>query len=124
MDVLDVSPVGSYPTSGGKVVYQEDFVTPGILPASASSRRAIRETPKRRWKPRGRPLSEQRLRMRTFEELRGSLASFFWAAKNSSSVVAGLARIAFNSARLGACFSARRMRFLLRSTADVFGMAR
>src|SRR6478735_872518 len=29
-------PVGSYPTSGGKVVYQEDFVTPGILPASAS----------------------------------------------------------------------------------------
>src|SRR3954466_1505437 len=116
-------PVGSYPTSGGKVVYQEDLVTPGILPASASSRRAMRETPKRRWKPRGRPLSEQRLRMRTLEELRGSLASFFWAAKNSSSVVAGLARTALSSARLAACFSTRRMRFLLRSMAEVFGMA-
>src|ERR1043165_5006325 len=78
-------------------VYQEDLVTPGILPASASSRSVMRETPKRRWKPRGRPLSEQRLRMRILEELRGSLASFFWAAKNSSSVVAGLARMAFRS---------------------------
>src|SRR6187551_3408664 len=60
--------------------------------------------------------------MRTLEELRGSFASFFWAAKNSSSVVAGLARMAFSSARLAACFSTRRMRFLLRSMAEVFGM--
>src|SRR5258708_28651770 len=73
-------------------VYQEDLVTPGILPASASSRRVMRETPKRRWKPRGRPLSEQRVRMRTLGELRGSLASFFLAAENLSSVVGGFAR--------------------------------
>ena len=60
--------------------YQEDLVRPGILPASASSRSVRRDTPKRRWKPRGRPLSEQRLRMRTLEEFFGSFCSFFWAA--------------------------------------------
>src|SRR3954465_10921858 len=106
MDVVGYCPSDHIRLPAGKCLenYQEDFVTPGILPASASSRSVIRDTPKRRWKPRGRPLSEQRLRMRTFEELRGSFASFFWAAKNSSSVVVGFARIAFNSARLGACF--------------------
>jgi len=71
---------GSYPTPVSQNFYQEDLVTPGILPASASSRSVIRETPKRRWKPRGRPLSEQRLRMRILEEFFGSFCSFFWAA--------------------------------------------
>src|SRR5258708_3389194 len=44
-----VSAVGPYPTSGsGNSNYQEDFVTPGILPARASSRKVRRETRKRR----------------------------------------------------------------------------
>jgi len=67
---------------------------------------------------------EQRLRMRTLDEFLGSFASFFCAAKNSTSVVAGLARIAFSSARLAANLATRRMRFLLRSMAEVFGMAK
>jgi hypothetical protein len=103
--------------------YQDDLVTPGIFPASASSRRVMRETPKRRWNPRGRPLSEQRLRIRTLDELRGNFANFFCAEKNSSSVVAGFASVALSSARFCACFSTRRMRFLLRSMAEVLGMS-
>ena len=72
----------------GHIRYQEDLITPGILPFNASSRNWMRDTPNLRLKPRGRPLMEQRLRMRTGEALRAMRCSFFWAAKNSSSVVA------------------------------------
>src|SRR5262245_45083375 len=72
---------------------------------------------------RGRPLSEQRLRMRVGEEFRGSFCSFFCVAWNSSSVVVGLIRMAFSSARLAAYLSEGVTRFLLRSMAEGFGMA-
>jgi hypothetical protein len=62
------------------------------------------------------------LRIRTAEEFFGSFCSFFCAAKNSSSVVAGLRRTDLSSARLAANLAARAMRFLLRSMAEVFGM--
>ena len=43
--------------------------------------------------------------MRTADEFFGSFCSFFWAAKNWSSVVAGLANVAFSfSAELGVLF--------------------
>src|SRR4051812_13469426 len=67
---------------------------------------------------------EQRLRMRALEEFFGSFCSFFCAAKNSTSEVAGLARIAFSSARWAANLATRRMRFLLRSMAEVLGMGK
>src|SRR5277367_605582 len=105
------------------MVYQDDLMTPGIFPASASSRNWMRETPYLRLKPRGRPLIEQRLRMRALEEFFGSFCSLVCAAKNCSSVVAGFARTAFSSARTLAYFATSRWRFLLRSMAEVFGMA-
>ncbi len=106
-----------------KLDYQEDFVTPGILPASANSRNWIRETPNFRINARGRPLIEQRFFTRTADEFRGIFCSFFESAKNSSSVVAGLTKAALISARFAACLATSKMRFLLRSIADVFGMA-
>src|SRR6185312_13913156 len=118
-----VRPRGSYPTPGGQGIYQEDLMTPGILPLRASSRNWIRETPNLPMKARGRPLMEQRLRTRTLEELRGSFCSLSWALKNSSSEVDGLARRALRSARVLACLATRRWRFLLRSMAEVLGMA-
>src|SRR5579884_1137792 len=36
---------GSYPTPAGGEIYQEDLITPGIFPESASSRKVRRETP-------------------------------------------------------------------------------
>ena len=36
---------GSYPTPVCQRCYQDDLMTPGILPASASSRKVMRETP-------------------------------------------------------------------------------
>ena len=47
-------------------IYQEDFLTPGIFPSSASSRKQIRQRLKSRIKPRGRPHLKQR---RTVREL-------------------------------------------------------
>src|SRR5579871_4077258 len=123
VDVFVFVAGGSYPTPAGKMVYQDDFVTPGILPARASSRKVMRETPNLPMWPRGRPLYQQRLRTRLGEEFLGSFWSFFCAAKNSSSVVAGLRRMALSSARLALYFLVRRWRFLLRSMAEVFGMA-
>src|SRR3954467_15490540 len=61
--------------------------------------------------------------MRTADEFFGSFCSFFDAEKNSVSVVVGLMRMAFSSARLAANLAASLMRFLLRSMAEVFGMA-
>jgi hypothetical protein len=46
------------------------------------------------------------------------------AEKNSSSVVAELAKIAFSSARNTEYFATRATRFLLRSIAEVFGMTK
>src|SRR5476651_754639 len=100
---------GAYTPAAGKI-YQEDLITPGILPLRASSRNWMRETPNLPMKPRGRPLIEQRLRMRVGDELRGSFCSFFCAEKNSSSEVDGLARMAFSSARFALYFSLRLMR--------------
>src|SRR3954463_7571986 len=60
--------------------------------------------------------------MRVGDELRGSFCSFFCAAKNCSSVVAGFLRAAFSSARTAANLAVSLMRFLLRSMADVLGM--
>ena len=40
--------------------YQEDFLTPGILPSRASSRKQMRQRLKSRIKPRGRPHLKQR----------------------------------------------------------------
>src|SRR5208283_4161919 len=61
--------------------------------------------------------------MRAREEFLGSFCSLVWAAKNWTSVVAGLARMAFSSVRALACLSTRRLRFSLRWIAEVFGMA-
>src|ERR1039457_2627617 len=61
--------------------------------------------------------------MRILEEFLGSFCSLVCAAKNCTSVVAGFARIAFSSARSLAYFSTSRLRFSLRSIAEVFGMA-
>src|SRR5277367_265333 len=105
------------------MVYQDDLMTPGIFPASASSRNWMRETPYLRLKPRGRPLIEQRLRMRIFEEFLGSFCSLVCAAKNCSSVVAGFARTAFSSARTLAYFSTSRLRLSFFWIAEVFGMS-
>src|SRR5690606_12923671 len=113
---------GSYPTPADQRDYQEDLMTPGILPASASSRNWIRETPNFRMKARGRPLMEQRFFTRTGEELRGSFWSFFCAAKNSSSEVSGLERMAFSSARFALNFAESFFRFSLRLMAEVLGM--
>jgi hypothetical protein len=74
-------------------------------------------------KARGRPLIEHLFLTRTDEELRGNFCSFFDAEKNSSSVVAELAKIAFNSARTTENLVTRATRFLLRSIAEVFGIA-
>jgi hypothetical protein len=73
-------------------------------------------------KARGRPLIEHLFLTRTDEEFRGNFCSFFDAEKNSSSVVAEFARIAFNSARKTENLVTRATRFLLRSIAEVFGM--
>src|SRR5882724_7163059 len=61
--------------------------------------------------------------MRVGDELRGSFWSFFCAAKNCSSVVAGFLSAAFSSARAAANLAESLMRFLLRSMAEVLGMA-
>ena len=42
--------------------YQDDLVTPGISPSSASSLKQMRHKPNRRRYPRGRPQRLQRLR--------------------------------------------------------------
>lgn len=55
--------------------YQLDFVTPGIMPALASSRKAIRERWKRRRNAWRRPVSSQRLTSRTGDALRGNIVS-------------------------------------------------
>src|SRR3989338_11433127 len=44
--------------------YQEDFLIPGILPSSASSRKQIRQRLKSRINPRGRPHLKQRRTVR------------------------------------------------------------
>src|SRR3989338_7233952 len=44
--------------------YQEDFLIPGILPSSASSRKQMRHRLKSRMKPRGRPHLKQRRTVR------------------------------------------------------------
>src|SRR5215208_1091712 len=46
--------------------YQLAFLTPGIIPKSASSRKQIRQRPKRRRKARERPQRPQRLCTRTW----------------------------------------------------------
>ena len=61
-------------------------MTPGILPARASSRNWMRETPNLRWKPRGRPLIEQRLRMRTADEFFAAQRKLQKLPRNSSAV--------------------------------------
>ena len=45
--------------------YQLDFVTPGISPLCAISRKQMRHSPKRRMKPRERPQILQRVYART-----------------------------------------------------------
>ena len=52
--------------------YQLDFVTPGINPAEASSRKTRREILKRRMNARRRPLTSQRLTTREGLASRGS----------------------------------------------------
>src|SRR3546814_137066 len=83
--------------------YQLALVTPGILPASAISRNVTREMPNWRIYPRGRPVSLQRLRTRTADELRGSLSS------------ASQSPAAFRAALLSAYFSTSRRRFTSRA---------
>src|SRR5579859_6225361 len=56
-----------------KILYQEDFTTPGISPRSARPRKQRRHTPNLRKNARGRPHSLQRLCLR--EENFGFLAS-------------------------------------------------
>src|ERR1700730_6818462 len=55
--------------------YQLDFVTPGINPWDASSRKVRRETLKRRMNARRRPVTSQRLTTRVGLASRGSCAS-------------------------------------------------
>src|SRR5471030_2613658 len=102
--------------------YQEDLVTPGIFPLRASSRKVMRDTPNLPMKPRGRPLMEQRLRIRMGDEFLGRRCNFFCAAKNCSSPVAGLARRAFSSARRGANLAVSFLRFSFFWMAEVLGM--
>src|SRR5262245_50129200 len=52
------------PTKGA-VPHQLDLTTPGICPASASSRKQMRHSPKSRRNPRGRPQRWQRVYART-----------------------------------------------------------
>ena len=52
--------------------YQLDLVTPGIIPLDANSRKAIRESLKRRMNARRRPLIWQRLTVRVGLASRGS----------------------------------------------------
>lgn len=83
----------------------------------------IRETPNFLIYARDLPVAEQRLRIRMGLELRGSLASFRWAAKKSSSLVSSSANMAFRADRFAEYFSAMRMRFKLRCMEDVFAMS-
>ena len=55
--------------------YQLDFVTPGIIPAEASSRKVMREILNRRMYARRRPLTWQRLTSLVGLASRGSWAS-------------------------------------------------
>ena len=57
------------------LTYQLDFVTPGIMPADASSRNVMRESLKRRMKARRRPLIRQRLTKRVGLASRGNIES-------------------------------------------------
>ena len=52
---------------------QLDLVTPGIMPALASSRKEIRESLKRRMNARRRPETRQRLTIRVGLALRGNM---------------------------------------------------
>src|SRR5438067_434369 len=79
--------------------YQLDFVTPGIKPCDASSRKVRREILKRRMKARRRPVTSQRFTTRV------GLAS----RRNCESPA--LSFFAFNSARTVAYFfSVARLR--------------
>src|SRR3546814_1890156 len=75
--------------------YQLALVTPGILPASAISRNVTREMPNWRIYPRGRPVSLQRLRTRTADELRGSLSSASQRSEEHTSELQSLMRISY-----------------------------
>ena len=101
-----ISPILSY--------HQEDFVTPGTCPLQASSLNVIRETPNFLRYALDLPVAEQRLRILTALELRGSLASFRWAEKKSSSLVLGSAMMALRAALFTAYLLTMRMRFKLR----------
>jgi len=56
---------------------------PGICPALARSRNAMRHNLNLRYTPRGRPVSRQRLRWRLGDESRGNCVSFITALKRS-----------------------------------------
>src|SRR5262245_6496388 len=82
-----------------QALYQLDLTIPGICPAEASSRNAMRESLNFRYYPRGRPGSEQRFRPRVSEPLRGSSASLSCAEKRASGGAVLSTAIAFNRAR-------------------------
>src|SRR5574340_346723 len=78
---VNKSAIGSFtlmPTSG--LAYQDDLVTPGIFPWRASSRKQMRQRPKRRRYPRGRPQMRQRLRTWTLNSRRCSRYSMHFEA--------------------------------------------
>ena len=88
------------------------------------SRSAMRESPKNPSTPRGRPLIEQRFRMRMGAEFRGSARSFAYAAARASGLVFGFFTIATSSWRFVKYFAASFLRRSLRTTADVLAMSR
>src|SRR3989338_3107321 len=63
--------------------YQEDFLTPGMLPSRASSRKQIRQRLKSRINPRGRPHLKQRrtMRLENFGVRRAFIFIDFFAMK-------------------------------------------
>jgi hypothetical protein len=94
----------------GKPSYQLAFVRPGILPSLANWRNWFRQMPNFLMYPRGLPVSLQRLRKRTAEELRGSLSK---AAQFPAS---------FKALRLAANFFTNSSFFLVLATIDNFAI--
>src|SRR4051794_26418281 len=88
---------------------------PGTSPFIARSRSLLRPRPNLRYTPRGRPVSAQRLRIRTGDASRGSFCSFWRASSFASSDARESYMISNSAVRFALNFSTVLRRFSLRS---------